>query len=269
MEQTKKLKIIKKIFKFSFFVYLLPIIYGIFAAIFGIEFFGTVYGFDAFFLATLVGFVIGIISCVFPVVLAFQISYLLFTKTKLAAKISVKKYITIVCSIVGVIIFIFLFKIFFYDSLEESIRKSQAKTMIKQAQIEVPYYTGVEECGGIFNLEGYETNTLFISYEKEKIGFLLNTHYPQYVEGKLIQLKDGSDIIEKLENYNVQAVVPLPDNQGMLYSYYAEEGLDNLTYAILIVDSNNTMYYSGYELDCKWDAPIYTNLSYSDYSANK
>lgn len=268
-----KTKMTQKIFKLSFIAYALPVVYGIYSSIAGFEFFGICYGFDAFVAGTFFSALLLCIIPIIPICLLYEIIYGIvsyFKKHNSLPPQKRKKIITICISIFILLFLIVLGTIYSYQ-IEAYAEKLQAKRMIKRAETEVFYCKNEQLCDGIFGLDGYTSNCMLIDYDTHEIGFLTQSSLDHFQKFKLKKAADAAAIRKEIEsNHETQAIVPLPDQSGTIYTYYNTDlfWYDNTTALILEFNDGSSYYIEYDKTDSKAFSP-YTELGSSEYSTYK
>jgi len=265
---SKKAQVAKVILYITLSIYPLMLLYALFSAINGYNFlFSTSYGWDGFISCLLItGFVLCIIP-VLPACIIYQICYFVVKRSAFPKKAA--KVLGIVFgSIFGVLILVVLCNIFEPD-MRHAVQKHKAQRMINRAEASIPYDTACENCGGILGIDGYSLSHIFVDYDTHRIGFLCSSPYDEYTEYGLHEITDVEAFRENFENEHIpQAVIPLPDGTGTLYTFCANSfyGYDTTT-AILVEFTNGTAYGTG-ELDANGNSTFsqYTSLTASQYS---
>lgn len=265
-----KQKIAKVIFFLSLGVYALILLYGIYSAMFGFDFFGTSYGWRGFIDSiTLLGLILCIIP-VLPLCLLYQILYLVFGKLNIS-KQAKKNTCIVVGSILGVGL-VFLLCSMFESDIKEAIYRHDAKDMIKRAELSIPYSTGYIDSDGILGIEEFKVPHIFVDCDTNSVGFLSSYTFGEYTEAKLKPVDDQEELIRKLdEEYNAQAVIPLPDGNGTLYTYNnASENISAVTTVVVWHKSNDVLYYVMNTPSQNKDTfKAHTCLAFSEYSVCK
>lgn len=271
--QKLKAKLInKKAAKITFFVSFVPYIIGLLVSIssifFGVDFFGKVYGWNAFAFTALVylAFFSTMIP-ILPICLLYEIGYIVYRKFGPFDKKGLKKLSGILAGIFVAGIGLFLLNLFSTD-IEQFVDKQQAKTMIKKAEVAVPYNLSTINCDGILNIEGEKYDKVFVDYDTMTVGFLTSHSLERYDSFKLIKATDGLDAKAKLESeYQEQAVVPFPDGSGNLTVYCPQDCVNTGSTCAVLVERNGEQYYLT-EKD-KHGIRIYSALNGSDFSRLK
>lgn len=261
-----KQKAPKIIFILSFIPYLLVLISGIAAAIFGAGFFFTnYYGWDGFVLGVIIS-AMGMTTVIpiIPVCLIYQIAYILRHKIKALGKISIKKYAAVFGVIIAVVAGAILLDTFSYD-IRAAFKKSQAKEMLSRAEERIEYDTHDYVLDGVFGIEDVVHDTVLIDYDTFEVALLYEAGYDDYWSVKLEKTSPDSDVIRHIgEDYYVQAEIPL-SAPGKRLIGFAESGINrHRTAAFILEMADGSVYYADEIKDEDGYTP-YSGLNSSDY----
>ena len=237
--KNKKLKIMLII---SCIPYILVLLSGILCAIFGVTiFFNKIQGMDAFLLGVMaLGYLLIFYVPIIPVCLIFQVACLIKSKFGLLKQITTKKYI-IICSVIVVVVVVGLLINSFSYEIESFFEKQSAKKMIKNAEEEIVLSTSTVVVGGIFDIEGYEYECVFVDYDKMEVGFLLKAGFDTFWKERLEEYDtESKEYYHIIDEYFVQAVIPLEKDNGTLICFSTEA--DHLTVAMMIIYDDGTVY---------------------------
>ena len=238
-----KNKLPKIIFVVSFLPYLLVFIYGVICAFTGVSFFfSTSYGFSAFLIGGLSAlYFLTLIIPIIPVSLIFQICYLFRNKFK---SIKTKKYIKI-CAITGCLLIgtIMIFSHSF--EIGRIIEKENAKQMIKNAEEKIGFNENDIKVDGIFNIPEYRYSHVLIDYDNVEVGMLLNADIDEFWKVKLKKTtKDSAQYQHIINDYYMQADIPLSYPGRRLISFYEDKSLMHRTIAFLLIYTDDTIYFA-------------------------
>lgn len=264
-----KQKVAKILFLISFLPWIFVPVNGILGAIFGVGFFfNTCYGWDGFFLGVL-GALFGMtLVPVLPVCLVYQICYIIRNKVPAVKKVSPKKfYITVgvVCGVVAVAVLLHVFRY----RIESAYQTVAAKRMIKAAEEQISFNENDISCDGILGLEEFTTDTVFVDYDKMKVGFLLGT-VDEFWWVKLKETTAEAEELERLyEEYYVQAKIRLSAPGKVLYSFSIDEDNNHRTVALLLETEDGTLYYADELKEYNTDRDRFTGLHWSRFSVEE
>lgn len=256
-----KSKVFKFIFIVSFIPYILILIGGINGAVNGAEFFfSTSYGLD--------GFIIDMIAInlamfnvpIIPICIVIEIAYCI--RNIVLKKISMKKYIVIILVVCALIAALICADGFFF-SVERYLEEKAAKEMIVQADERIVYDESTIVSGGIFDIPGYERNTILIDLDKHEVGFLLYGSMDEFWNIEL-DSDDSEQIAHIKQNYYLQADIPL-DNAGRLLTFYSAPDLVHRTVAIILVNAGGSIYYADNIVEKGTNYEPYTALNRSGF----
>lgn len=263
-----KEKLPKIIFYITLSIYPLLLIAALIAAVTGFTFlFSTSYGLDAFFDALLI---YGLVLCVIPVIpicLIYQIAYLVFRRMGASKKV-IKNFFIVFGSLV-IMIAIGFICVAYSPQIEKKVQRRNAQKMIENAEVSIPYDTSVIDGGGILNLEGYSVCHIFLDYDSDKIGFLTSSPFDEYHSYKLKKTADVAATRQSFETkYWAQAVIPLPDGNGTIYTYCADNIYQYDNTIALILEMNDGTAYSLENVvkNDKDSFSVHTQLTASEYS---
>lgn len=238
-----KNKLTKIIFIISFLPYLLILGYGAICMFTGVSFFfSTSYGFEAFIIGILPALYFStLVVPIVPVCAIYQICYLLRKKFK---KTQIKKYIKI-CVITGCIIIgtIMIFSHSF--EIGRIIEKENAKQMIKNAEEKIGFNENDIKVDGIFNIPEYRYSHVLIDYDNVEVGMLLNADRDEFWKVKLKKTtKDSVEYQHIINDYYMQADIPLSYPGRRLISFYEDKSLMHRTIAFLLIYTDGTIYFA-------------------------
>lgn len=239
-----KNKIPKILFIVSFLPYLLILLFGIISTFSGITFlFNTIYGFDAFIVS--IFFIIYnffFFIPIIPICLIYQICYLLKNKIKKFKNIKLKKYIK-TCLIIGLLLILALMTYSYSFEIEQFIEKNYAKQMISNSEEQIGFNKKDIIVSGIFDMPEYKYSHILIDYDKVEVGMLLNASIDEFWKVKLEKInKDSSTYKHIVNDYFMQADVPLGSPGKRLISFYEDETLMHRTIAFLLIFEDGTIY---------------------------
>lgn len=241
-----KKNLIKIIFIASFLPYLFAIVIGIISAFLGISFFSDkIYGLNALMLGLYFAFysLIFIVPIV-PFCLLFQICYILRKKIKRFKNIKLGNYVK-VCCLIGIFLGLVLFGYSRSYELKKFIEKASAKQMINDAEEKIGYNKSDIMVSGIFNMPDYKYNHILIDYDKVEVGMLVNSGVDQFWKVKLQKIsKDSLEYKHIINDYFLQADIPLNYPGKKLLSFYEEEIDIHRTIAFLLIFDDETIYFA-------------------------
>lgn len=259
-----KNKVIKIIFILSFLPYILILISGISVAFSGVSIFSnTVYGINAFLIY--ISLIFSNFKIMIPIVFVcffYQICYIFRKKIKFFKKMSAKKYIGSCCIIGGILLFILI--VFFYSfELEKLGEKLSAKQMIKKADEEIGFNKGSITPYGIFDLDDYKNDHIFIDYDKKEIGILMGVGaIDEFWKVKLQKTTKDSEEYQHIANdYFMQADIPLSFPGKRLVSFYEAENCEHRTIAFLLLYEDGSVYFADNITEPDSDFSRYTGLN--------
>lgn len=260
-----KSKVAKIIFLISFLPWLLVLICGIWGAIFGVGFlFSTCYGWEGFLLGVL-GALLGMTMVpVLPVCLVYEICYIVRNKIPAAGKIPVKKFfigVGVLCAVVatGVSAYVFRFEL---GRMWQSV---SAKSMIKKAEEQISFNEHDTFADGILGIKACTTDTIFVDYDKCRVGLLLGS-VDEFWKVTLKNTTKESEVVGHLEkDYYVQAKIPLSAPGSVLYSFYSEPDCMHQTVALLMELENGELYYADEITEPDIDRNRFSGLHWSRF----
>lgn len=248
----------------TFIPYAAVLLFGLFCAIFGIDFlWSTSYGFDGFFVGVMVACIY--LSPLLAVCLIIQLACLakkLFFKGVFEGK-NKKKFgiaVGVICAfVVGAMALSF-----FSSEIEMLNEKRHAKSMLKKCDEVISYNESYQRVDGILGIEEITNNSILIDYDKKKIGFLMYSDYDEYIEYELEKC-DNNTITRIAQQYDVQAVVPL-DSPGITLTAYTREASYKHMTSALVLETQDGVYYKE-KLEKDGDGAYeYLGLRDSDFS---
>lgn len=256
-------KIWKVLFYISFLPYIFILLWGCFNAINGTTFiFSEIYGFDAFLLTLVAGFIVLVCNVpIIPICFIYQIAYLLKGKIK----IDIKKYATIFIVIGVLLVSIILISTYSYE-IGSFFEKQDAKAMIKVSDEKVSYDENDIHYGGIFGFEEFENSHILIDYDKNELGFLLHPSYDEFFKVKLNKSNiDSNEYKDIVNNYYLQTEIKL--SKGTLLTF-SEEDVYFRTIAIIFIKGDE-IYLNNKVVEPDTDFSRYTGLNDSEYFVGK
>lgn len=259
-----KNKVIKIIFIASFLPYVLLLICGIMVAFSGST---IMHNFEGLVMYIFFLFYI-FFPFSFPIILAcliFQICYILRKTVKPFKNIQPKKY-TKICCIVGCLLIAGLFVYYHLFSIKKIIEKANAKQMINNAEEKIGFDKSHILVGGIFNMPEYRYNHVLIDYDKIEIGMLLNASLEEFWKVKLKKTSlDSLEYQHIVNDYFMQADIPLNSPGKRLISFYEEESLMHRTIAFLLIYEDGTIYFADNIKEKDTGFTRYTGLQWSEF----
>lgn len=251
---SKKNKILKILFILTFVPYVLLIGASTFSFFFGINFFGSNYGFEGFKTAFLL---YGFLLCytgIIPVCAIIQIGVLIYhllnrarikkDNTKTLPK---KPFVIAFVSLSVITLGILMWNIFEYQ-IKDAFSHQRAVAMYKRSEERIQY--NLSDYGKRFDEEIFIHDTILIDWDRKEIGFVTNAGYDRFVVYPLeTSYPDTS-------NYYRQSDVTLEDGCEF-YSYTDMEGLYT-TELVVVVAPDGTTYgaemhineYLGLRMNC-------------------
>ncbi len=244
----------------TFIPYAAILLYGLFCAVHGIEFWGTAYGFDGFFLGVM--FFSIYLSPLLVVCLIIQLACLA-RQISFFKRINKKKFaiaVGVICAVAVAVIAL----IYFSPEIETMAEKHRAKSMLKKSDEVISYNESYQRVDGILGIEEITNDSILIDYDKKKIGFLMYNDYDEYIEYELEECENNT-ITRIAQQYDVQAVVPLDSPGITLTAYTREAGYKHMT-AALVLETRDGVYYKE-KLDKDGDGAYeFLGLKDSDFS---
>lgn len=251
---SKKNKILKILFILTFVPYVLLIGASTFSFFFGINFFGSYYGFEGFKTAFLL---YGFLLCytgIIPVCAIIQIGVLIYhllnrarikkDNTKTLPK---KLFVIAVVSLSVITLGILMWNIFEYQ-IKDAFSHQRAVAMYKRSEERIQY--NLSDYGERFGEEIFIHDTILIDWDRKEIGFVTDDGYDRFVVYPLeTSYPDTS-------NYYLQSEVTLEDGCEF-YSYTDMEG-HYTTELVVVVAPDGTTYgaemhineYLGLRMNC-------------------
>lgn len=260
-----KQKMPKILFILSFIPYLLILIIGIKCAFNGITFiFNKVYGWE--------GFVLGVFSMlitftlyipIIPICLIFQIFYIFRKKIKIFKNVNIKKYIK-ACLIIGISLIVGLIVCSNSFEISRYFEKQNAKKMISNAEEKIGFNKNDIVVDGIFNMSEFQYSHILIDYDKVEIGMLINGDINEFWKVKLKKTsKDSEEYKHIINDYFMQADVPLNYPGKRLISFYNSKDYIHRTIAFLLIYEDGTIYFVDNIKEN--NAPRFTGLQWSEF----
>lgn len=238
-----KSKVVKTLFIISFLPYLLVLIYGIIRSFLGFPFlFTVIYGFDAFVFSIVYVLYTFTIIPVIPICLIFQVCYILKNKVKRFKNINTKKYIK-VCGIIALILLSLLVINSYSYQIEKFIEKISAKQMVNNAEEKISFDENNIILDGIFDMPEYKYNHILIDYDKKEVGILLFASGDEFWKVKLQKVTKANSTYQHIINdYLMQADIPLNYPGKRLISFCEDEEHEHITIAFLLIYEDGTNY---------------------------
>ncbi len=248
----------------TFIPYAAILLYGLFCAIFGIDFlWSTSYGFDGFFVGVMGACLY--LSPLLAVCLIIQLACLakkLFFKGVFEGKN--KKKFAIAVGVICAFVVGAMALSFFSSEIEMLNEKRHAKSMLKKCDEVISYNESYQRVDDILGIDEITNNSILIDYDKKKIGFLMYSDYDEYIEYELEKC-DNNTITRIAQQYDVQAVVPL-DSPGITLTAYTREASYKHMTSALVLETQDGVYYKE-KLEKDGDGAYeYLGLRDSDFS---
>ena len=225
----------------TFIPYAAVLLFGLFCAIFGVNFlWSTSYGFDGFFVGVMGACVY--LSPLLAVCLIIQLACLakkLFFKDVFEGK-NKKKFAIAVGVICAVVVAVMALS-FFSSEIEMLSEKRHAKKMLKKCDEVISYNESYQDTDGILGIEEITNNSILIDYDNKKIGFIMHHDYDEYIEYEFEKC-DNNTVTRIAQQYDVQAIVPLDSPGITLTAYTREAGYKHMT-AALVLETQGGVYY--------------------------
>lgn len=262
-----KKKIPKIIFIISFLPYLFILLYGIFHAFAGVSFFNsTGYGFEAFIIT--IFFMLYIFTLeipIIPICVIFEVCYIFRKKINIFKNVGSKKYIRI-CCIVGVLLVLSLVVYSHSFEIGRVIEKANAKQMVNKADEKIGFNKNDIMVSGIFDMPEYKYSHILIDYDNMEVGMLLNASIDEFWKIKLEEItKDSSTYQHIINDYYMQADIPLNSPGKRLISFYEEKSLMHRTIAFLLIYEDGTIYFADNIKEKDTGFTRFTGLHWSDF----
>lgn len=146
------------------------------------------------------------------------------------------------------------------------IEKTSAKQMINKAEEKIGFNENDIMVSGIFDMPEYKYSHILIDYDNMEIGMLLNSDYDQFWKIELEKTtKDSSTYQHIINDYYIQADIPLKNPGKRLISFYEQKSLMHRTIAFLLIYEDGTIYYVDNikEKDTEYNG--FTGLHWSDF----
>jgi len=264
-----KAKVAKILFIISFLPWIIVPVNGILGAVFGVDFFfNTCYGWDGFLLGVL-GALLGMtLVPILPVCLVYEICYIVRNKVPAVKKVPAKKfYITVgtVCAVIAVAVLLYVFR---YE-IRRVYETISAKRMSKEAEEQISFNENDISCDGILGIEEFTTDTVFVDYDKMRVGFLLGT-VDEFWSVKLKETTaEAEELIRLYEEYFVQAKIRLSAPGKVLYSFSVDEDSRHRTVALLLETEDGTLYFADELKEYNIDRDRFTGLHWSRFSVEE
>jgi len=237
-----KSKAAKVIFLVSFIPWALVLLYGMYCAFFGVDFFETCYGWDGFLVGIMIAGGLMCVAPILPVCLVYEICYILHNKVPMLRKVSTKKFFIsalVLCVITagGVLLYGFRYEV------EAMVQKASAKQMLKKAEEKIVSNKSTVNVGGIFGIEECIYEMIFVDYDKHQVG-VLQSGLDEFRKFTLKETTEGSDVIRRMKrDYYIQVMVPLSAPGKYLFSFYSEPESPQRTSCLLLEMENGEYYY--------------------------
>lgn len=267
-ETFMKSKAAKIVFLISWLPWAAVLLYGVYGVFFGVDFFGTRYGWEGFLVGIMCAGILLCIVPVLPVCLIYEICYIVCNCVPGLRRIPVKRFFLIA----GVLCVVVVGGVLCYEfrlEMEAAYQKVSAKHMIKNAEELIPYgdYTAKED--GIFGLEEFICHTIMIDYDKPAVGLLFDASFDEFHKVKLYKMDTEDEIreVQQMErNYYVQTIVPLSAPGKRLLSFYYDEYKNgHRTIAFLMEMENGDIYYADRIGEEERDGACYLGLYNAKY----
>ncbi len=239
-----KQKIGKIIFIISFVPYVMIPVYGLVCAFVGVDFFfSTCYGLEAFILGIIVaGYTLLLMVPVIPVCAIYQICYLLRNRITKFSNISLKKYVKL-CIAVGAVLIIGLCLHTYSFEIGKLIEKNKAIQMGKVAEEKIDFNTHTWYMSGVFDIDEYQYNQVFVDYDKCEVGILMGESFGEFWKIRLYETTKESDTYQHIvKNYFVQADIELHGPGERLVTFYKDDFASHRTIAMLLFFEDGKIY---------------------------
>lgn len=238
-----KAKTSVKLFILSFVPYVIALLYGIYRAFAGVEYFNTVYGAEGFALGVIDAALTMCYIPVIPLCLVCQIAFILRRKVKAVKELSQKKYEVIVRIAVALVAATVILSVYKLDT-RTFYEKHYAKEMLEVADEKIAYYTSQKHKSVIFGIDDITTNTLLIDYDEHEVGVITYSGHSEFWKVTLEKTEAGSDVLQHIEqDYYQQSEIPLSSPGSRLLSYSKSETWPEDTIAFIMEMADGSVYY--------------------------
>lgn len=263
----------KIIFILSFLPLSIAVFCGLVASVIGIDFFGKVYGIEAFaFVFVVVIACMTIFVPVFPIAIIYQIIYIVNKFWGPFTKQQKKKAFIFSFGMLAFALVVFFCITYSYE-IRDYFRKASAKEMVRNAEVSIAYDNGSYASGGIYGIDGYDQPHILIDYDKNEIGFLSGYCMDEFYKFPLTKTEYTDSMIPYIQNnLTLQTIIPLPDQSGTIFTYSIKEDNvydDDLTQGVIILKNDGTVYYNTHLIDEKNTINNHLYLRYSEFAINK
>ena len=243
--ETKGQKTARVFFWISFVPAVLLLMYGVYCAFAGFDFFSTSYGLEGFVNAVLV---MGLIFCVipvFPVCIIYQLVYLLWGKLKLKNVVRKKEFLWTVGVIVSVLSLAVVWNFEKY-SIIYHVDSISAQRMYKNAEDMVEYRKQVQNYGSVMGIKDLHNSCLMLDIDSMTLGIVHDDGIEQYSRmpfTKAENLDEAAEVLG-LENYYLQSVVRFEKVDYNLYSFSVDISNSGITECCIIETADGEIWYS-------------------------
>ena len=243
--ETKGQKTARVFFWISFVPAVLLLMYGVYCAFAGFDFFGTSYGLEGFVNAVLVmGFIFCVIP-VFPVCIIYQLIYLLWGKLKLKSVVRKKEFLWTVGVIVSVLSLAVVWNFEKY-SIIYHVDSISAQRMYKNAEDMVEYKKNVQNYGSVMGIKDLHNSCLMLDTDSMTLGIVHDGDIEGYSRmpfTKAENLDEAAEVLG-LENYYLQSVVQFEKIGYNLYSFSVNPSNSGITECCIIETADGEIWYS-------------------------
>lgn len=243
--ETKGQKVARVFFWISFVPAALLLLYGVYCAFAGFDFFGTSYGLEGFINAVLV---MGLIFCVipvFPICIIFQLVYLLWGKLKLKSVVRKKEFLWSVGVVLSVISLAVVWNFEKY-SIIYHVDSISAQRMYKNAEDMVEYKKNVQHYGALMGIKELHNSCLMLDTDSMTLGIINVGDIERYSRMPFTKAENLDEAAEVLgiENYYLQSVVHFEKVDYNLYSFAVNISNSGITECCIIETADGEIWYS-------------------------
>ena len=202
-----------------------------------------IYGFEAFYISVLfMLYALTMVVPIIPICLIFQICYILRRKINKFKNVGSKKYVCI-CCVVGAVLVLSLLVFTHSFEIDRFFEKESAKQMVDKAEEKIAFSENTIIYGGIFDMPEFTYNHILIDYDNMEVGMLLHSGYDEFWKVQLEKTTEDSSVYQHIINdYFMQADIPLNAPGKRLISFYEGESLKHRTIAFMLICEDGTIY---------------------------
>lgn len=230
----------------SFVPAVLILLYGVYCAFAGFDFFSTSYGIEGFTSSIVIMlWVFGLIIPILPVCVIYQIIYLIWGKFKWKSLFKKKVFIWTTGVIISGLSFLAVWSLFGYD-IRHNIDKIQAISFYNKAEDKVEYTKYHIETGNVMGIEGLHNSCVMFDEDTMSVGIVYAGDMETFTKAKLEKAESIYDMSYSLRDNNsyLQSAVKFDKVGCTLFTFYGSPSNTGRTAGCIVEMKDGSIWYS-------------------------